>query len=157
MNHWQLVLSVLLVSSAFGLFLHFTRGKLTKKYSNEISFDQLRVGHELGKKATILQFKTEYCSICPGVKRQINELIKNDKGISFYEIDAVERIELAKKLHVKSSPTVLFFNEVRFRGRQNYWCSKKRPITKYSRKNHNYKNGENKCKLMPEVLDLVLL
>lgn len=111
MNHWQLVLSVLLVSSAFGLFLHFTRGKLTKKYSNEISFDQLRVGHELGKKATILQFKTEYCSICPGVKRQISELIKNDKGISFYEIDAVERIELAKKLHVKSSPTVLFFNE----------------------------------------------
>ena len=58
-----------------------------------------------------MQFKTEYCSICPGVKRQINELIKNDKGISFYEIDAVERIELAKKLHVKSSPTVLFFNE----------------------------------------------
>jgi thioredoxin-related protein len=58
-----------------------------------------------------LLFKTEYCSTCPGVKRQINELIKNDEGISFYEVDAVERIELAKKLHVKSSPTVLFFNE----------------------------------------------
>ena len=111
MNHWLLIASVLVLSSAFGLFLQFTRGKLTKKYSNEIFFDQLKIGQELGKKATILQFKTEYCSICPGVKRQINELIKNDKGISFYEIDAVERIELAKKLHVKSSPTVLFFNE----------------------------------------------
>ncbi len=111
MNHWLLIASVLVLSSAFGLFLHFTRGKLTKKYSNEISFDQLGLSQELGKKATILQFKTEYCSICPGVKRQINELIKNDKGISFYEIDAVERIELAKKLRVKSSPTVLFFNE----------------------------------------------
>jgi len=111
MNHWLLITSVLVLSSAFGLFLQLTRGKLTNKYSNEISFDQLKTGHDLGKKATILQFKTEYCSICPGVKRQINELIKNDKGISFYEIDAVERIELAKKLHVKSSPTVLFFNE----------------------------------------------
>jgi len=111
MNHWLLITSVLVLSSAFGLFLQFTRGKLTNKHSNEISFDQLKTGHDLGKKATILQFKTEYCSICPGVKRQINELIKNDKGISFYEIDAVERIELAKKLHVKSSPTVLFFNE----------------------------------------------
>ena len=111
MNHWLLITSVLVLSSAFGLFLQFTRGKLTNKYSNEISFDQLKTGHDLGKKATILQFTTEYCSICPGVKRQINELIKNDKGISFYEIDAVERIELAKKLHVKSSPTVLFFNE----------------------------------------------
>ena len=111
MNHWLLITSVLVLSSAFGLFLQFTRGKLTNKYSNEISYDRLKTGHELGKKATILQFKTEYCSICPGVKRQINELIKNDKGISFYEIDAVERIELAKKLHVKSSPTVLFFNE----------------------------------------------
>ena len=112
MNHWLLIASVLLLSSAFGLFLHFTRGKLTMKYSNEISFDQLGLSQELGKKATILQFKTEYCSICPGVKRQITELIKNDKGISFYEIDAVERIQLAKKLRVKSSPTVLFFNEL---------------------------------------------
>jgi thioredoxin-related protein len=111
MNHWLLVTSVLVLSSAFGLFLHFTRGKLTKKYSNETTFDQLNIGEELGKKATILQFKTEYCSICPGVKRQINELIKNDAGISFYEIDAVEKIELAKQLRVKSSPTVLFFNE----------------------------------------------
>jgi thioredoxin-related protein len=111
MNHWLLVTSVLVLSSAFGLFLHFTRGKLTKKYSNEITFDDLNIAQTQGKKATILQFKTEYCSICPGVKRQINELIKNDAGISFYEIDAVERIDLAKKLHVKSSPTILFFNE----------------------------------------------
>ena len=111
MNHWLLIASVLVPSSAFGLFLHFTRGKLTKKYSNEILFNQLKNGQDLGKKATILLFKTEYCSTCPGVKRQINELIKNDEGISLYEVDAVERIELAKKLHVKSSPTVLFFNE----------------------------------------------
>ena len=59
----------------------------------------------------ILQFKTEFCSVCPGVKRQINELIKHDTDIAFYEIDAVEKIELAKKLHVKSSPTILFFTE----------------------------------------------
>ncbi len=111
MNHWLLVTFVLAISTAFGLFLHFTRGKLTKKYSNEITFDDLNIAQDQGKKATILQFKTEYCSICPGVKRQIHELIKNDDGIAFYEIDAVERIDLAKKLHVKSSPTILFFNE----------------------------------------------
>jgi thioredoxin-related protein len=111
MNHWLLIASVIVFSTFFGLFLQFTRGKLTKKYSNEISFSQLNIAQNQGKKATILQFKTEYCSICPGVKRQINELIKNDEGISFYEIDAVERIDLAKKLHVKSSPTILFFNE----------------------------------------------
>jgi len=114
MNHWLLVTFVLAISTAFGLYLHFTRGKLTKKYSNEITFDDLNIAQTQGKKATILQFKTEYCSICPGVKRQINELIKNDAGISFYEIDAVERIDLAKKLHVKSSPTILFFNEAGF-------------------------------------------
>lgn len=111
MNHWMLVTFVLVISTTFGLFLHFTRGKLTKKYSNEITFDHLNIAQNQGKKATILQFKTEYCSICPGVKRQIHELIKNDEGIAFYEIDAVERIDLAKKLHVKSSPTILFFNE----------------------------------------------
>ena len=111
MNHWLLIASVLVLSSAFGLFLHFTRGKLTNKYSKEISFDRLGIAKPQGKKATILQFKTQYCSVCPGVKRQIEDLIKNDKGISFYEIDAVENLDLAKKLHVKSSPTILFFSE----------------------------------------------
>ena len=47
----------------------------------------------------------------PKVNLLISELIKNDQGISFHEIDAVEKIDLARRLHVKSSPTVLFFNE----------------------------------------------
>jgi thioredoxin-related protein len=111
MNHWELITGVISVSTIFGLFLHFTRGKMTKKYSKEVFFKELGLVLTLGKKATILQFKTEFCSVCPGVKRQINELIKHDTDIVFYEIDAVEKIELAKKLHVKSSPTILFFTE----------------------------------------------
>jgi thioredoxin-related protein len=102
---------VISVSTIFGLFLHFTRGKMTNKYSKEVFFKELGLVLTLGKKATILQFKTEFCSVCPGVKRQINELIKHDTDIAFYEIDAIEKIELAKKLHVKSSPTILFFTE----------------------------------------------
>jgi thioredoxin-related protein len=111
MNHWELITGVISVSTIFGLFLHFTRGKMTNKYSKEVFFKELGLVLTLGKKATILQFKTEFCSVCPGVKRQINELIKHDTDIAFYEIDAVEKIELAKKLHVKSSPTILFFTE----------------------------------------------
>ena len=111
MNHWELITGVISVSTIFGLFLHFTRGKLTNKYSKEVFFKELGLVLTLGKKATILQFKTEFCSVCPGVKRQINELIKHDTDIAFYEIDAIEKIELAKKLHVKSSPTILFFTE----------------------------------------------
>ena len=111
MNHWELITGVISVSTIFGLFLHFTRGKMTNKYSKEVFFKELGLVLTLGKKATILQFKTEFCSVCPGVKRQINELIKHDTDIAFYEIDAVEKIELAKRLHVKSSPTILFFTE----------------------------------------------
>ena len=111
MNHWELITGVISVSTIFGLFLHFTRGKMTNKYSKEVFFKELGLVLTLGKNATILQFKTEFCSVCPGVKRQINELIKHDTDIAFYEIDAVEKIELAKKLHVKSSPTILFFTE----------------------------------------------
>ena len=111
MNHWEVITGVISVSTIFGLFLHFTRGKMTNKYSKEVFFKELGLVLTLGKKATILQFKTEFCSVCPGVKRQINELIKHDTDIAFYEIDAVEKIELAKKLHVKSSPTILFFTE----------------------------------------------
>jgi len=110
MNHFYLISSVIVASTIIGLFLKITRGKLTNKYSKKMLFSELGIEIERGNQATILQFKTEYCSICPGVNKQIKELLKDTSGITFHELDAVEYLSLAKKLHVKSSPTIIFFD-----------------------------------------------
>ena len=109
-NHIFLISSVLILSTFIGLYFNFSRGKLVKKYSNESIFGQLNLPIELSNETTILLFSTEYCSICPGVKRQIESYISNSKEISLHQIDAVEKIDVARKLHVKSSPTTIFFD-----------------------------------------------
>lgn len=109
-NHLNLIATVILVSTILGLFFKLNRGRLIQKYSNESDFKSLNLDHELNTEGTILLFSTEYCSICPGVKRQINAEIGSSRNIGLIEIDAVQKIDLAKKLHVKSSPTSIFFN-----------------------------------------------
>ena len=109
-NHIFLISSVLILSTLVGLYFNFSRGKLIKKYSSKSIFSQLNLPIELSDETTILLFSTEYCSICPGVKRQIENYISNYKEISLHQIDAVEKIDVARKLHVKSSPTTIFFD-----------------------------------------------
>lgn len=109
-NHIFLISSVLIFSTLVGLYFNFSRGKLVKKYSNESVFGQLNLPIELSTGTTILLFSTEYCSVCPGVKRQIVNYISNSKEIALHQIDAVEKIDVARKLHVKSSPTTIFFD-----------------------------------------------
>ncbi|MFM7139915.1 MAG: thioredoxin family protein [Actinomycetes bacterium] len=109
-NHVVLITSVLVISTFIGLYFNFSRGKLVKKYANESEFSKLNLSINLSSDTTILLFSTEYCSICPGVKRQIENQIKNSKDISLHQIDAVENIAVARKLHVKSSPTTIFFD-----------------------------------------------
>ena len=109
-NHLVLITSVLIVSTLIGLYFNFSRGKLVKKYANDSEFDKLNLSINLSSEATILLFSTEYCSICPGVIKQIENQIKSSKDISLHEIDAVKNIDVARKLHVKSSPTTIFFD-----------------------------------------------
>lgn len=109
-NHLVLIASVLILSTLIGLYFNFSRGKLVKKYANESEFSKLNLPIDLSSEATILLFSTEYCSICPAVKRQIEGYIGDRSSISLHQIDAVEKIEVARKLHVKSSPTTIFFD-----------------------------------------------
>jgi thioredoxin-related protein len=109
-NHLVLIASVLILSTLVGLYFNFSRGKLVKKYANESEFSKLNLPIELSSEATILLFSTEYCSICPGVKKQIEKYIGDSNNISLHQIDAVENIDVARKLHVKSSPTTIFFD-----------------------------------------------
>ena len=80
-NHLNLIATVILVSTILGLFFKLNRGRLIQKYSNESDFKSLNLDHELNTEGTILLFSTEYCSICPGVKRQINAEIGSSRNI----------------------------------------------------------------------------
>ena len=65
---------------------------------------------QLGKQATLVQFSTEYCGQCPGVRRQLSQLEYRMGGISFLEVDITERMDIAAHFGISQTPTVLVLN-----------------------------------------------
>lgn len=65
---------------------------------------------QLGKHATLIQFSTEYCGQCPGVRRQLSQLEYRMGGISFLEVDITGRMDIAAHFGISQTPTVLVLN-----------------------------------------------
>lgn len=56
--------------------------------------------------AEVLLFTTELCSKCPQVTKNLQA-----KNINFAEIDVTDRLDLASKLQIKQTPTILVVSQ----------------------------------------------
>ncbi len=65
------------------------------------------LGAPLGTRATLVQFSTEVCAYCGPARELLTSVARERAGVSFVEIDAAERMDLTRRLHVLSTPTVL--------------------------------------------------
>jgi hypothetical protein len=70
------------------------------------------LGAPLGARATLVQFSTEVCAYCGPARQLLTEVAREREGVSFVEIDAAERMDLTRRLHVLSTPTVLVLDAV---------------------------------------------
>ena len=65
---------------------------------------------ELGKKATLVQFPTEYCGQCPGVRRTLSQLAYRTGGLEFCEVDITDRLDVAARFSINQTPTVFLLD-----------------------------------------------
>jgi thiol-disulfide isomerase/thioredoxin len=65
------------------------------------------LGAPLGDRATLVQFSTEACAYCGPTREMLTEVAGSREGIRLVEVDAVERLDLARRLRVYTTPTVL--------------------------------------------------
>lgn len=65
------------------------------------------LGAPLGERATLVQFSTEFCTYCGPTRELLAEVAGERDGVAFVEIDAANRMDLTRRLHVLSTPTVL--------------------------------------------------
>ena len=65
------------------------------------------LGAPLGAQATLVQFSTQVCAYCGPTRELLTEVARDRDGVAFVEIDAAERMDLTRRLHVLSTPTVL--------------------------------------------------
>lgn len=65
------------------------------------------LGAPLGERATLVQFSSAFCAPCRATRRVLAEVSGMVEGVRHVEIDAEEQLDLVRRLHVLSTPTVL--------------------------------------------------
>jgi thiol-disulfide isomerase/thioredoxin len=115
---------VLAVASAAGFLLRLRQGRFRPQRSSSGAYgtdpaDSGRpavsgaaltaadLGASLGERATLVQFSTEFCTYCGPTRELLTEVARVRDGVAFVEIDAAQRTDLARRLNILSTPTVL--------------------------------------------------
>jgi thiol-disulfide isomerase/thioredoxin len=65
------------------------------------------LGGRLGERATLVQFSTPFCAPCRPTRQMLARVAGMVDGVTHIDIDAAERLDLARRLRVTSTPTVL--------------------------------------------------
>jgi thiol-disulfide isomerase/thioredoxin len=65
------------------------------------------LGGKLGERATLVQFSTAFCAPCRPTRQLLAQVAGMVDGVRHIEIDAVSRLDLAQRLRISSTPTVL--------------------------------------------------
>ena len=100
---------ILLISTAIGFFYRSKNGVIVKKRRLHIS--EAEFAGAYGRRVTILQFSTTFCSQCRAAKALISDVVKDEKDISYLEIDAESNLALVRKVDVRSTPTTIFLDK----------------------------------------------
>ena len=103
---------ILLISTAIGFYYRSKNGVIRKKRRLHIS--EAEFAGSYGSRVTILQFSTTFCSQCRAAKSLISDVVKDEKDISYLEIDAESNLALVRKVDVRSTPTTIFLDKAGF-------------------------------------------
>ena len=109
MKSTSLLVLILLISTAIGFWYRSKNGVIRKKRRLHIS--EAEFAGRYGSRITILQFSTTFCSACRAAKALISDVVKDEKDISYLEIDAESNLALVRKVDVRSTPTTIFLDE----------------------------------------------
>jgi thiol-disulfide isomerase/thioredoxin len=103
--------AVLAVASGIGLTLRWRQGKFRASpaavATDEDVLTAADLGTPLGERATLVQFSTDFCAHCPPTRRLLGQVAADHDGVRLVEVDASARLDLARRLNVLATPTVL--------------------------------------------------
>jgi thiol-disulfide isomerase/thioredoxin len=66
--------------------------------------------HELGERATLLQFSSAFCAPCRATRRVLADIADAVPGVVHVEVDAEHHLELVRRLGVLRTPTTLILD-----------------------------------------------
>jgi thiol-disulfide isomerase/thioredoxin len=113
---WVLVVALVL-ATAFGLFraardgrfrgTHRVKGAPETDEHEESVLAGADIEHELGERATLLQFSSAFCAPCRATRRVLADVAAVVPGVVHVEVDAEHHLELVRRLGILRTPTTL--------------------------------------------------
>jgi len=98
------VAAVLVLATVAGFALRRRDGQL--KGTRQQPLTVAEIGQPLGTRATLLQFSSSFCAPCRAARQLLADVAAGDAGIAHVEIDVADRLDLARLLNVRRTPTV---------------------------------------------------
>ncbi len=65
------------------------------------------IAHELGERATLLQFSSAFCAPCRATRRVLADVAQAVPGVVHVEVDAEHHLDLVRTLGILRTPTTL--------------------------------------------------
>jgi thiol-disulfide isomerase/thioredoxin len=74
------------------------------------ALDGADLEHELGERATLLQFSSAFCAPCRATRRVLADVASVVPGVEHVEVDAEHHLDLVRRLGVLRTPTTLILD-----------------------------------------------
>lgn len=112
-----LVLVALAAATAFGVVRLRTDGKVTLHLpGHHVSPEEL--GHDMGERATLLQFSSPYCQPCKVTHEMLERTQAAHDGVAHVDLQVADHLDMVNKLHILRTPTTVLLDRkgmVRYR------------------------------------------
>ena len=104
MIRFYVIVGVLVLGTLVGLAHHARSGRLRAARRRDRS--QPLPEFADGQLVTLVQFSTRVCAPCVATRRILSDIAAEIPGVRLVEVHAEERLDLARRLHVRRAPTV---------------------------------------------------
>ena len=106
------LLLLISLTSVIGLTLRAKKGVIKK--GSRLKISELEFDGKYGRRLTILQFSTTFCSECRTAKSIVKDVVKDFKDITYVEVDAESNLDLVRRVDIRSTPTTIFLDSKGF-------------------------------------------
>lgn len=107
------LLAVLVLSAAFGIYRKVSDGKLRVQVvpPQQGLIEHLHLDHDHPPQVTFLQFSSEFCQPCRVTNKVLEEVTNSFPAICHIELDVVEHMDLVKTYGISRTPTTLIIDK----------------------------------------------
>lgn len=98
--------AVVVVAAVLGVLWRVTTGRRRRGDGRRFAPGELPGLDRFADGATLVQFSTEYCAICPATRRYLEQVAAERGGVRHHEIDLTHEPQLANRLGILQTPTV---------------------------------------------------